>query len=137
MKKIILSFTTLLFLFSLCFMACNDKTATEKAIDDLEETGDDVGDIFRTEQEELRHDIKEAQEELSERMENIREDMKDATGDAKEEMNEQLSKLEAQSNELGEDLDRLGDQIADGWKDFRMNVKQSIDEIKADLDDEM
>jgi len=63
--------------------------------------------------------------------------MAEATAEAKVEMNQKVERLQAKRVELASDLDRLGEDMGDGWETFKMNVRQTLDDIEDDLDDDM
>lgn len=115
------------------FTACTEKTAAEKAEDKIENTTEEIGDLFRTEQEELQHDLNEIAEDIDEKMTDLKSELAEASDETKAEINEQLAKLEASRKEIGQDLDRLGDQVADNWNDFKQDVNNRIDAIQKEL----
>ena len=44
-------------------------------------------------------------------------------------------KLKYNRKKLADNLDRLGDDIGDGWATFKANVKETLKEVDEDLEE--
>lgn len=133
MKNFKLSFLFLAMILSLSLVSCEDKSAAEKAQEDIEEIGESIGDAFRTEQEELRKDIKDAQSDIEERINELSKDMESASDEAAAEIQEQINYLEKQGKKLENSLKKMGEQISDGWDAFKKDVQQTINDLENEM----
>ena len=135
MKSIKWKFLTLLVFSMIVFAACGEKTKSEKAKDKIENTAEEVGDLFRTEQEELEHDLNDARKNVEEKLEELKNSLANATDETKKGINRQINTLESHLKTLGNDIEQVGDQVADNWKNFKTDVKNRLNKIDKELDD--
>ncbi|MFN7119931.1 MAG: hypothetical protein ACK4TA_24265 [Saprospiraceae bacterium] len=141
MKKLNVCLLALTLVGWLSFTSCdsngrpNNDTPVENPNDNIM---GDQGDAteYEDERAELRDDIQEAQQDIDERITDLREEAKNASADAKVEINQQIERLEAKRIQLAADLDRLGEDMGDGWESFKMNVRKSLDDLEDELDDD-
>ncbi len=133
MKNLKLSFLFLAIVLSMSIMACENKSAAEKAEEDLEEFGESVGDLFRTEQEELQKDIKDIQSDIEERINELSKDMESASEEASIEIQKQIDYLQQKGKDLDKSLERMGEDISDGWEAFKKDVRQTLNDIEKEL----
>lgn len=123
---------TLMAIFTLT--ACEQKSKSEQVKEDLKETTETVSDIFRTEQEELRHDVEQALDRTDKKLAALQEDLASAADGTKEGINQEIEKWTERREELSKDLDHLGEDIGDGWGSFKQNVRQSLQQLEKELD---
>lgn len=133
MKFSLLKFSLILSISALTFFGCDQRSDTEKAVDKIEEAGESVGDVFRTESEELQKDIEDLIDDIDDRMEGLESDLSEASDDAKSEIQEQIDNLKDQRKDLNSNLERLGQNIEDGWAEFKTNVNKTIENVRKDL----
>lgn len=135
MKKLFLIYPVFLFATLFAFTSCDDRTDAEKAADNIEEAGENMKDAFRSDREELAADIEEAREDVNDRIEELREDLNDATDESRAAIERQMERLEVRKNELDNDLERLGDNIADGWNEFKKDVRTSLRDAREEINE--
>lgn len=133
MKRILklIPFALLMTLF--VFSACESNNAEDK----IEEIGEDISDIFRTEQEELDADLRDLREDIGVRISEINEEIESAGEDAQSELQEQLDKLNTWASQVDESIEATGNALEKDWEEFKNKMSRSINQIKEDLDDAM
>jgi Skp family chaperone for outer membrane proteins len=115
---------------TLFITACESESATEQAAEDVEQAGEDMADAFRSEREELRADIEDMQEDINDKIADLESNLENASDEAAEEIKEQIEQLESWNTTLDDRLNRLGENVEDGWQDFRTDVESTLTEIE-------
>lgn len=142
MKKLNVLFLAFALIGWISFTSCGNNSRTNDA-DAIENPNDNImgdqGDNseYDDEVEDLRDDIRDAQKDIDDRISELRKKMDDATAETKVEINQKIEKLEAKRVQLSADMDRLGEDMGDGWETFKMNVRKTLDELGDDIDDNM
>ena len=132
MKTKVIMFMLALTIGAFGFTACDNNRSAEEQVEDA---GEEISDAFRTESEELRADLKEIGDDIDTRIAELKADMENAGEDAQAEMQEEIDQLEAWGNEIDGRMDRLGENIADGWENFKSDTKQTMENINRELED--
>ncbi len=133
------------------FYSCSEGSDADRAADEMvaetENALANIGAEIKEESNEFATEFRDAQAVISQRMEAIEADMKTASGETKAELQEEWNKLETWSNEIDDRMNRVGDNLEKGWKDFTGDVKDGwksfsqeskrlLNEIERDLDPE-
>lgn len=127
----------------LAFTACNNSNRNPNDDATVESPNDtsvgDQGDDseYNEERADLREDIQDAQKDIDDRIADLRKKMDTASAEAKVEINQQIEKLEARSIQLSADLDRLGQDMGDGWETFKMNVRKTLSNLEEEIEEEL
>lgn len=131
-RKYLFTICAALALLTFGSMACNNTNSTAEKV---EEAGEEVADVFRTEREELVADLKEAREDINARMAKVEKDLENASDDAKLELQEQMKQLNAWGKKVDQQMDDLGKDLANGWEAFKNDVQSTLKEIDENLED--
>ena len=127
----------LLLLFSGAFVACDGASDGEYSGEaELEETGTAVENEWEAESAELGRDIDATRVRVDERINQLETDLETAGADARAEMEEELNELREYRTDLDRRTDRLGQNIEDGWANFRDESRRTLDNIERALDPE-
>ena len=142
MRKLNVLFLAFALIGWVSFTSCGNNSRTNDK--DIMENPDDsiMGDKgdnseYNEEVADLRDDIRDAQKDIDDRISDLRKKMDDATAETKVEINQQVEKLEAKRVQLSADMDRLGEDMGDGWETFKMKVRKTLDDLEDEIDDKM
>lgn len=134
MRKILSIIFMLLSITMFSITACNTKTETEQAKEEINEAGEAIADAWQAERTELEAKLKQTQINLNSRIDQMQKDLDAATAEAKGEIQEQLDKLETERRKASTQLKRFGDVVDDGWNDFRNEVELTIKDIERSIE---
>lgn len=134
----------ILLLAVFCTYACS-QSAQEKANQaqkdlneakqELKEDLNDAAAQMRREQIELREDLQHRKADIDRKIEEMDQKMEKASKQAKADWAIRKAKLQADKQRLDGYIARTGEDIKDGWNEFRADVNEAIQEIQADLKD--
>ena len=123
-------FFTLALLFSLfgLFTACapdaNETDDPGELEYETEQALSNLGAEIREESNEMEVEFREARTNLDRRMEEMERDMENASAEARAEMEEEYNELKAYGDDLDARMDRVGNNMEAGWKDFKGDVNE-------------
>ncbi len=127
----------LMLLFGGVFVACDGASDGEYSGEaELEETGTAVENEWEEESAELGRDIDATRVRVDERINELETDLETAGADARAEMEEELNDLREFRADLDTRTERLGQDMRDGWANFRDETRRTLDNVERALDPE-
>lgn len=144
MKKSSIIFSLLLILGLLWIVSgssCqNENRAAESAQKELNRAGEnlkdaaeDAGQALRIERDELGEQMRQQARELDQAIAELDKKIERATDKEKARWVERRNALERDRQELNQDLKRLGENIEDGWDNFKNDVAYRMERIAENL----
>ena len=127
LKNLSIYIGILFFMGVFTLTSCNNKKS------DIDQTAEEIADAFRSEQEELKADLKEIRKKINNQAEELREDLKTANAEAKEEIQKQLDKLENWGQKVDKTLKDMGQSIEVGWDQFKQDAQTILNDIKREF----
>ena len=138
MKIRILSLALLLS-FSGLFYSCAENSPADNAADEIEmETENalaNMGAEVREESNELDREFRDARANIDARMTELERDMEDASEEARMEMEEEYNELETYRDDIDARMDRVGNNMEAGWRDFKGDVNRGWADFKRESDE--
>lgn len=142
MKKQFLFIGMAFCLASLSLTSCADTPAENRkeakedmkeAKEDLKDANQDAANAMRVERDELAARLDKAGRDLDAEIAELDRDIEKATAKEKAKWQERRKMLAAEREEIRSDTRRVGEDMKDGWNDFKMNTARRLDKISADL----
>ena len=126
----------LLLAFSGLFYSCAEGSEADQAQDEMERETENalanVGADIRQESNDFETEFKDTRMKLDRRMEEMQRDMEDATEEERAEMQEEYNEMEAWGKDLDDRMNRVGNNMESGWKDFKGDVKNGWKDFSTD-----
>ncbi len=129
-----------MWVFSSTTSCQNQNKSAEAAQEDLDRAGEnlkdaaqDAGEALRTERDELAEQMRQQGRELDEAIAELDQKIERATEKEKVRWIERRNALEQDRQELNKDLNRIGDNIGEGWGEFKNSVAYRMERIADNL----
>ncbi|OAV45418.1 hypothetical protein [Lewinella sp. 4G2] len=126
----------LLLAFAGVFYSCAEGSDVDQATDEMaretENALANVGAEIREESNEFEAEFKQTRSKIDRRMEEIEKDMENASAEAKAEMQEEWNELEAYGKDIDDRMNRVGNNMEAGWKDFKGDVKKGWNDFSKE-----
>jgi len=102
----------------------------------MENAVDDDRDAWQRESREMNDELKKMRADIDARLEEIEDDMDDADNATRARMEKSKERLEQWGDDLDNRMHRIGNDVKDGWSDFKLSTRDRLDEIENELDEE-
>lgn len=138
MKNILVALALLATPFAITSCSNDTEAGREvnEAVNDVEEVGNDISAEFKQESAELERDFKQARTNINRRIEALEADLEGASAEARAEINEEIAELKQWGNDVDNSLDRMGRNISNEWKEFKMESRKTLNKIEREIENE-
>lgn len=119
------------FSMAIFFISCDNNNSSVK--EDVEKTSEEMSEMLKQEREELATDIDKLRQKISQRTTALQKDLEDASEEAKVEINAQIAQLEEWGENLDESAESLGDDLSDGWQNFKAETRKTMKSIDQEF----
>jgi len=125
---------SLLVLFSLAWIGCEDKTKVKVETTDTDNREATLDDAYVTSKTNLEKSIIDLRNRVDVKIQEAEKEFETATDDGKAEITVRLDGLRKQKNDLEQLADRIANATAEGWADLEREANQVVNDIKVALD---
>ena len=129
----------LLLSFSGLFYSCAEGSPADNASDEIanetENAVANMGAEVREESNELDRNFRDARANIDARMTELERDMEGADDEMRMEMQEEYDELDGYRTDIDARMDRVGNNMEAGWRDFQGDVNQGWNDFKRESDD--
>lgn len=119
------------FSMAIFFISCDNNNSSVK--EDVEKTSEEMSEMLKQEREELATDIDKLRQKISQRTTALQKDLEHASEEAKVEINAQIAQLEEWGENLDESTESLGDDLSDGWQNFKAETRKTMKSIDQEF----
>ncbi len=126
----------LISMIALVAFACQNSDSS-KVEEETKEAAEAMSDALQKEKQEIEKELKDAISKIDSKLEKLRNDLQNASADAKSDIEQKINKLEDDRKRLNEKLSQLGQQVAEGWDQFKESVRSAMQELESEIDERL